>query len=218
MVAAVKKVLVMLGAALALGISGATTVMQAQGTPIAGEFRVGDRIELVVEPPLAIADTLLVREGLVVTIPTVGDISLRGVRRSDVKSYLTQQLSKYAKDPVVKATVLLRLSISGPVGRPGFYEIPTDRLLSDVIMIAGGPAQQADNGKTVIKRDGREVIGKGAVAQALRNGRTLNDLGLLPGDEILVGTRTNRSALSYLQIVSTLLALTIGLITLSRRF
>ena len=49
------------------------------------EFHVGDRIALTVEGPQTLSDTVVVREGLVLRLVGLGDISLAGVKRADAQ-------------------------------------------------------------------------------------------------------------------------------------
>lgn len=185
--------------------------------PAPDEFHVGDRIALTVEGPQALADTALVREGLVLRLPTFGDISLAGVKRSDTQKYLTQQIGKYIKDPVVHATPLVRIAILGEVGRPGFYWVPSDNLLSDVVMRAGGPTGNADLNKTVVKRSGKEVISQSQSQVALTEGKTLDDLQVAPGDELVVGQKSTFGFGNVLQILGVGISLAGLLLALSYR-
>jgi len=190
------------------------TVAAQQSSAASGEFLVGDKIDLTVETPTSIHDVFVVHEGLYITVPNVGDISVKGVRRADIQSYMKSQLSKYFRDPVVKAVALIRINVSGAVGRPGFYTVQADQLLSDVIMTAGGPGQTTDLNNTVVLRSGKEVVDKKSFADALAGGRTLNDLGIGSGDEIAVGDKPKRNVLTYLQFASASLAIMIAIITL----
>lgn len=204
------------GASVALGIVFAFA--RVGGAQAPDEFHVGDRIALTVEGPQAIAgDTLVVREGLVVNLPTFGDISLAGVKRSNIQSYLTQQISKYIKDPVVHATPLVRVSILGEVGRPGFYTVPSDMLLSDIVMRAGGPTGNADLSRTVVKRDGKELLSKQQAQAALANGETLDQLRIAPGDEIVVGQKSSFGFGTILQVLGVTISLAGLLLALSYR-
>src|SRR5665213_146010 len=157
--------------------------------PQPDEFHVGDRIALTVEGPQNISDTVLVRDGLILRLPGLGDISLAGVKRADAQKYLTQQISKFIRDPIVHATPLVRIAVLGQVGRPGFYTMPSDVLLSDVVMRAGGPTGTADLSRTVVKRGSEDVISKEQVANALSSGMTLDQLHIAPGDQMVVGEK-----------------------------
>jgi polysaccharide export outer membrane protein len=196
-------------AALAgLLLSLSATVQAQEGQP--DDFHVGDRIALTIEGPQIFSDTVVVRDGLILRLPNIGDIPMTGVKRSNVESYLTQQIGKFIRNPVVHATPLVRIAILGQVGRPGFYTMPSDVLLSDVVMRAGGPTGNADLNRTVVKRGGQEVISKEQVASALTSGMTLDQLHVAPGDEMVVGEKPN----SLWGTVLTVIGVTVPLITL----
>jgi protein involved in polysaccharide export with SLBB domain len=175
-------------AALAgLLLSLSATVRAQEGQP--DDFHVGDRIALTIEGPQTFSDTVVVRDGLILRLPNIGDIPMTGVKRSDVESYLTQQIGKFIRNPVIHATPLVRIAVLGQVGRPGFYTMPSDVLLSDVVMRAGGPTGSADLNRTVVRRSGQEVISREQVASALTAGMTLDQLHIAPGDEMVVGEK-----------------------------
>lgn len=193
------------------------TGVRAQETGIAPEgFHVGDRIALTVEGPTPISDTVVVREGQILRFPTIGDISLVGVRRADIEKYLTQQFGKFIRDPVVHATPLVRIAVLGQIGRPGFYTLPSDTQLSDVIMRAGGPGGDADLNKTVVKRRTQVVIPAGPVSKALANGQTLDDLRVAPGDELVIGEQSHVNFETVLRIAGVVVPLGFLLLSVFR--
>lgn len=182
-----------------------------------GDFRPGDRIVLEVSGNLPVNDTLTVREGQHITVPSLPDISLRGVLRPELTDYLTTQLSRYVRDPIVRATALTRVSVTGAVARPGFYAVPADILLGDAVMQAGGPLPNADMQRTVVRRGTAEVLSSAAVQRALRDGSTLSQVGLMAGDEIKVGEKTHRNWTNMILVTTGLITSIVGLIYLIQR-
>jgi hypothetical protein len=152
-----------------------------------GDLQPGDQVILVVTGEAPLTATFTVAPGRVLPLPGIGDISLKGVLRSEVKDYLTSEFQKYLKSPTVYAQTTMRLSVLGGVGRPGFYQVPSEQLIGDAIMAAGGPAAGADPSNTNIQRNGQEVLTKEGFRQAVIDGRTLDQLNLRAGDEIIVG-------------------------------
>jgi protein involved in polysaccharide export with SLBB domain len=182
-----------------------------------GDFQEGDRIVIVRPNVGANADTVVVREGKIVQLPPIGDFSLNGVLRSELNTRLSEHLAKYFKDPTVRATPLLRLSIFGEVRNPGFLYGPADVLLTDVIMKAGGPTPIADLDKVVIKRGGDVIWPEQSVRTALADGLSLDRLHLRAGDEILVGRRREISWWTAFQLVSSALVLGSAIVSWVRR-
>ena len=173
-----------------------------------GDFREGDRIILrVVRGSGGFADTLMVRANKQVQLPQVGLLSLEGVLRSELVPTLTAYLSKYIRDPVVEANQLVRVGILGSVGRPGFYYVPPDIPLSDVLMGAGGPTGGADLGRVSVRREGDVIIDEKNTRTALTNGMSLDFLHMVAGDEISVGQQRQFPWMFVLPLASTAVGL-----------
>ena len=151
-----------------------------------GDFRVGDQITLFIEGEQAVQwDTLTIEAGPQIDVPTVGPITLHGVLRSELESHLSTEIGRFIQTPRVQARALIRLSVMG-VGRPGFYTIPADVPLSDVVMLTGGPAAQADPGRIRIERGQNVLWSVEELLAPVADGRTLDDLGLQAGDRIIL--------------------------------
>lgn len=172
-----------------------------------GDFLAGDRIVLVVRGDKALADTFTVRAGQMLRLPGMGDIPLAGVLRSELEPHLQKQLGRYIREPDFEATPLVRLGLFGQVQQPGFYWMPADVQLSDALMLAGGPTQSADLTRSSIKRNS-VVLHQGKNARdVISAGRTLDQLNLRAGDEIVVGERRRRDWVNYLQAAGIIVGL-----------
>jgi protein involved in polysaccharide export with SLBB domain len=177
------------GAVAALCAVATATGAQKVAAEVSDQLQVGDRIALTVEGPAAFSDTLVVRDGEVVQIPNIGEVSVKGVGRSQVQTFMSQEIAKYIKSPTVHAKTLIRIAVVGAVARPGFYSVPADYVLSDVLMEAGGPANSADVNRTKIQRGDKKVVSEKGVSQALASGWTVAQLQLASGDQVVVGER-----------------------------
>ena len=151
-----------------------------------GDFRVGDRLLVVLTRDSSVSDTAAVRDSLLVTISNLPDVSVRGVLRSELNDRLRDHVGKYIRNPQVRANVLTRISISGGVGRPGFFSVPPDRPLTELVMVAGGPLPGAQLDRIEVTR-GRTTYLRGRNAKrAVKEGRTLDELGVRSGDEVRI--------------------------------
>jgi protein involved in polysaccharide export with SLBB domain len=203
---------------LALLISAAAAPLlpaqsvQAPATP----FQIGDRILIHVEGDSALTDTFTVVAGPALRLPDIGEISLAGVRRTDIESHLTRELGRYIKDPVVQARALIRVSVVGQVSKPGFYAVPIDLVLPDALMLAGGATQDARVDKLRIMRGNASLLGGDQLQAAIARGATLEDLGIRAGDRIQVpGTRDPESKWRIAGIVITSLATVVTVVALT---
>jgi protein involved in polysaccharide export with SLBB domain len=157
-----------------------------------GDLRIGDRISLVVEGQTQLSDTFNVVAGRVIVLPEIGSIALLGVLRSELQPHLTAEIGRYIRDPVVHARSLIRVGIMGAVARPGFYTIPSDVLISDAFMIAGGPQAAAELDKARIDRGDETIWDANLLREAVIEGRTLDQLSVRAGDEIFIPQKGNR--------------------------
>jgi protein involved in polysaccharide export with SLBB domain len=181
-----------------------------------GDFEPGDRIVLYVANQPALTDTFEVRQGQLIHLPNLGDVSLHGVLRSELQAHMYAEVSKYVRDPVVRTGALLRISVLGEVGRAGFYAMPADLLLSDAIMHAGGLGGNADVSRTTIKRGGDVIVPQDKVQIAVRDGETLDQLNLKDGDAIVVGEKHHGNGLLILSIVATLAGIATAVVLIAR--
>lgn len=154
-----------------------------------GDFQVGDQIALSVEGEEALTETFLVQKGPALVLPVIGEISLRGVLRSELVSHLEAEIGRFIRDPVVQARASVRLLISGGVGSAGFFVIPTNTVFSDLLMIAGGPSPTALLQQIRVERSDREIWSGEGLQQAIIEGRTLDQLSIRAGDHVVVPQR-----------------------------
>ena len=155
-----------------------------------GDFQVGDRIVLVVEREAALTDTFVVEQGPAIELPTTGRISLAGVLRAEAEGHLRTEIGRYVREPSVRARTMIRISVTGEVGQPGFYAVPSEALITDVLVQAGQVTPEADLGKIQIERAGRAFWDNAALGPEIIEGSTLDQLGVRAGDRLVVGHRT----------------------------
>ena len=182
-----------------------------------GDFQAGDRIAVLLDGAVKLNDTVAVRTGRTILLPELPAISLAGVLRSELQGYLTTQIGRYIRDPQLQTRPLLRVSVTGAVGRPGFYSVPADALLSDVITLAGGPTARVEFGKSIVRRGTEELWGGKSVETALSDGMTVDALLLQSGDEVVVGEKRATNWFGIVQGVATVGGIASLLLTLTRR-
>jgi protein involved in polysaccharide export with SLBB domain len=177
-----------------------------------GDFQDGDRIVVKLLGSVTFHDTITVRAGKMLPLPKMADLPLDGVLRSELNGRLTSHLAKYLRDSNAQATPLLRLAVLGAVRAPGYYYTSADVLLSDVIMKAGGPAPNADIGKTEVRRAGSMIWSPQDTRTALSDGLSLDRLHLRAGDEVYVAEENHVNWPMIVQVGATVLGLAIALV------
>lgn len=191
-----------------------------------GDFQEGDKILLAIEIPVAQTgqagdarwfgreDTVVVRSGKMLHFTSVShipELSLDGVLRAELADTVTAYLSKYIRDPKVRAVPLLRVAVLGAVGHPGWYSTRTDAVLADLIMQAGGVNAESDVSKTLIRRAGAAIWSSDQVRSALAEGLSLDQLNLRAGDEVFITPKRQWSLTSALQIATGVTAILLGI-------
>jgi protein involved in polysaccharide export with SLBB domain len=154
-----------------------------------GDFRIGDRVLVVVEQQSALTDTFIVSLGPALVLPGVGSVALTGVLQDELQSTVRTAVWRVYRGAVVRAQRLMRISVEGFVGRPSFYDVSAESRLDDILQLAGGPQGQAEIAKTSVYRGRDRLMAGDSVLLALRTFRTLEDLGLSDGDRIVVPQR-----------------------------
>lgn len=192
---------------------------------VMGDFQAGDRIIIVVEGAETAAaieqqlsDTFTVGTEQEITLPAVGVVSLRGVLRSELPDYITRQIGRFIRDPVVHVRSMIRISIVGAVVRPGYHAVPFDGLLSDALMTAGGPGPLAKIDKLRIDRYGKPLWQGALLQRAISEGRTLDELDLRGGDQFVVPGGKGVGTYETVRTVSLLLGIPLTILTLTKVF
>lgn len=151
-----------------------------------GDFQVGDRFLFTLTIDSSRTDTVVVRDGNVVTVASLPDVSLNGVLRSELDTVLEHHILRYVKNARVRTVPLTSVSIIGPVGRPGFYWVSPDRPLSELIMMAGGPSIDANLRELEVLRAGKVVLKSKDSRDALMRGYTIEQMDVRSGDEVRI--------------------------------
>lgn len=164
-----------------------------------GDMQVGDQIALSVTDLPSLTDTFTVSQGRVLLLPNVGEVPLAGLLRSELQEGIRAHLAKFIVSPQVFVRSMIRLSVTGAVGQPGYKVVPSDNLLTDVLAQSGQPTATARVDAIRITR-GDQVIWEGAALQAaIVEGRTIDQLNLRAGDRIEVpDQQATRGVLSRL--------------------
>ncbi len=189
--------------------------LAAQAAPAdSGDFRVGDRISLTVSGEPQLSDTFIVMPGPALDLPTIGTVSLAGVRYANLQSYLSQTIGRYVRDAAVRASAMMRIGVLGQVQRPGFYSVPTDALVTDVFMAAGGPTNDARVSSAKILREGQAAVSSDSLSRAIAGGLTIAQLGVRSGDAIDVPAQRNTQMI--IQVIALAVTIPAAIIALLR--
>ena len=169
-----------------------------------GDFQVGDRVVVTVVANDSHTDTLVVRSRRALELPArLGKLTvpLAGVLRSELEQRVASEILKYVRATQIVVTPLIRVGILGEVARPGYFAFASDLPITDAIMGAGGPSTTADLDRSVVRRGNQEYRSAKDTRQAIASGLTLDQFGLRPGDELVVGRRREYISPAILGVV-----------------
>jgi protein involved in polysaccharide export with SLBB domain len=198
----------------------------------AGDFQAGDRV--VVRAPtgvgdtfattnapartagdLGIADTFPVQFGPALVLPSIGEIPLRGVLRSELEDQVTRYVSRLVRDPEVHARALMRLSVQGEVAKPGYYSVLPESPLADLVTAAGGYTTNAKLDQLKIQRGDVTILEKERLRLLMAQGTTLDAAGIRPGDELIVPKKKNTDVLEGFRLAAVLLGIPLSIYALT---
>jgi len=210
---------------LAEGSSGGGAAQRARNTALLirarldrGDFQAGDRIRLQVDSEPALTDTFPVGPSQELVLPVVGIISLHGVLRAELQAAMSRELSRFLRDPIVRATPLIRVSIVGEVNKPGFYLLPPASVVSDIVTAAGGPTQLAKVDDMWVERGGRRLVEGQRLQSLMSEGLTLDDANVRPGDKFVVPTNRGGGLFETVRTISIILSIPLTIYALTQVF
>lgn len=183
-----------------------------------GDFQVGDRVYLQVDAETALTDTFVVRQGRVLRLPGIPDVPVQGVLRSELASHLTRELAQYVRNPVVRTQSLIRVTVTGAVGSQGFYTVPVEAGVNEVLLAAGGVGGTARLDRLRIERGDEVLYEKEEVERVVTLGATLDALGVQAGDRFVVPATVARNWWQTLQAVNVFITLPLSILAVSRAF
>jgi polysaccharide export outer membrane protein len=110
----------------------------------------------------ALSRTVPVRMDGKISLPLIDEVQAAGLTPMQLKEVLTQKLKKFIDDPHVFVIVTeansAKVYISGQVRNPGVYKLRAETSLPQIISMAGGFTDWADQKKILIirKENGKE--------------------------------------------------------------
>src|SRR6185436_458104 len=102
---------------------------------------------------------------------------------AELRERMRQGLEQIFKSPFVTVSPLFRMAVLGDVRNPGLYTVDPTLSVLDVIAMAGGASQSGNMNKIRLLRAGAETH------LSFGQGRSLQEMGVRSGDQILVGRK-----------------------------
>jgi polysaccharide biosynthesis/export protein len=152
----------------------------------------GDSLTVTVWKEQDLQGEYLVRPDGGLTFPLAGNIEAGGHTVEEIRSVLTNRLSKYIPDPVVtvgiKAVAGSMIFVVGKVNRPGNFPLIRPIDVMQALSLAGGTTPFADvDGIRILRREGEHQVVFRFRYDDVRRGRALSQNILLQsGDTVVV--------------------------------
>ena len=167
---------------------------QTESVPLSESYVIGpeDVLSINVWKEEALSRTVLVRMDGKISLPLVDDVQAAGLTARQLKELLTKKLGEFIDNPNVSVIVTepnsFKVYVSGQVKTPGVYRLRNETTLLQIIPMAGGFTEWANQKKILVIRreDGRE---KRMTINYKRivSGKDLDSNILLkPGDTVIV--------------------------------
>lgn len=143
------------------------------------------------------------------SFPLVGDVQADGLTPGELKEKLTRSLSAFVRDPNVTVVVAkfrtVRAQVLGAVARPGFYELPGNARVADLLASAGGPTEGADLEQAVLNQLGQEpsTVVRLDLARLLQQGDANLNFPLATGDLLFVPFQQKAVVLGEVRVPGT---------------
>jgi protein involved in polysaccharide export with SLBB domain len=146
-----------------------------------------DAVEIKIWRQEDLSGWYYVDEDTSITIPLIGQMSIKNVPIDSLHSLLLDDFNNYYTDVYVDVTFYYRINIFGEVKAPGYYYVKSEDNLTNLLAQAGGPTDRGTLGAVRILNLGAErVVNFGKI---LKSGKDLEQLELRSGDVVIVPRR-----------------------------
>ena len=133
-----------------------------------------------------------VRQDGRISLPLVGEIQAAGLSPLKLKEQLIEKLKDYIEVPNVTVTVVeansFKVYVSGMVARPGVFPLRSETTIAQIIPMAGGFTEWANQRKILVlrKENGKETRMTINYKKIMSGEDFSQNITLKPGDTIIV--------------------------------
>ncbi len=150
------------------------------------DLRPGDVLKIVVWGQVEYSGDYQIDERGVLEYPVIGELDVRDLTVAQLRDRIRQGLETIFNRPFVTVRPQFRMAVLGKVERPGLYVVDPTLSVLDVVALAGGPSASGNLNRVKLLRGGEEL--RLGLEGGIR-GRTLQEIGVRSGDQIIVPRR-----------------------------
>ena len=163
-------------------------------------LRPGDVIKILVWGQVEYSGDYQIDERGVLEYPVMGELEVRDLTVAQLRDRIRQALEAIFNSPFVTVRPQFRMAVLGKVERPGLYIVDPTLSVLDVVALAGGPSSSGNlNGVKLLRGEDQLRL---ALEGGIR-GRTLQEIGVRSGDQIIVPRKflSREDIILFLQII-----------------
>lgn len=150
----------------------------------------GDSIRVVVWRKPEMSGDFIVGPDGTITHPLYQAVRVGGVPFVTAEANLRNFLSRFEQDPQFVAEPLVRVAISGEVGKPAVYALRPETSIAEAVAQAGGPRDTGNrNNVRVLRREGSGRQREFTVSLLDPEGISSAALRVHSGDQIIIDRR-----------------------------
>ncbi len=192
----------------------ASEVILSQSIPEEENFQIGEamRIDVPADPESFLNGVYPLDAMGMAELPIVGKIVIAGKTRQNVETYLGNVWTPYLRDTHLFAKPVIRIGVLGNVHEPGYYYVPPDAVIWDLIKEAGGPPLPGKIREAAHLRHGKPVNDN--LIAAISDRKTLREAGIASGDDIMLPIPPDPTRLAdVLQLSASVLSIMVSALT-----
>jgi polysaccharide export outer membrane protein len=167
---------------------------EPQGMPVSESYVIGpeDVLNIHVWKEEALSRTVPVRMDGKISLPLIDDVQAAGYTARQLKEVLAKRLKEFIDNPNVSVTVAeansYKVYVSGQVRTPGVYRLRSETTLLQIIPMAGGFTDWANQKKILVirKEDGKEKRITVNYKKIVKGDAPESNIILRTGDTIIV--------------------------------
>lgn len=140
----------------------------------------------------ALTRTVPVRMDGKISLPLIQEVKAAGLTPLQLKEVLMRKFKEFIENPIVSVTVVeinsFKVYVIGQVRNPGIQRLRSETTVSQIIVMAGGFTEWANQKKIVVvrKEDGREKRIKVNYKKIMDGGNPGSDVILKAGDTVII--------------------------------
>nr|WP_321459195.1 SLBB domain-containing protein [uncultured Vibrio sp.] len=170
-----------------------STFAPISDVPVPADYTVGSGDELVIQlfGKENATHRLRVNRAGIINFPSLGPVQVAGMSFSEVRDSLNQRVKEQMigvrSDISLGEMRTMQVFVMGDAYKPGAYTVSALTTISQAIYYSGGFGESGALRNIQLKRDG-QVIRKLDMYDLLLKGDARNDVRLMPGDVVFIGS------------------------------